>query len=158
MRRSRLGTNAAAFARLATSRATVGLLVSAAALLATATQAADRPNILFCIADDISYPHMGAYGTQWVETPAFDRVARDGLLFTRAYTPNAKCAPSRCCILTGRNSWQLNEAGNHWPYFPLEFATYAEALSEHGYFVGFTGKGCAPVVARDAEGRPRQLA
>ena len=55
----------------------------------------EPPNILFCIADDWSWPHAGAYGCAWVKTPAFDRVAREGLLFTRAYTPNAKCAPSR---------------------------------------------------------------
>jgi len=116
-----------------------------------------RPNILFCIADDASYPHMGAYGCPWVRTPAFDRVAKEGILFTHAYTPNAKCAPSRACILTGRNSWQLKEAANHVPFFPLEFKTYAEALAEHGYFVGKTAKGWAPGVALDAQGKPRLL-
>lgn len=45
-------------------------------------------NILFCIADDAG--HMGAYGTPWVNTPAFDRVAREGILFENAYTCNAK--------------------------------------------------------------------
>ena len=77
------------------------------------------PNILFVIADDLSYPHTGAYGTDWIKTPGFDRVAKEGLLFTRAYTPNAKCSPSRSIIITGRNSWQLEEAANHIPFFPL---------------------------------------
>ena len=126
--------------------------------MASPLAAAARPNILFAIADDASYPHMGAYGCDWVQTPAFDRVAREGLLFTRAYTPNAKCAPSRACILTGRNSWQLKEACNHIPYFPNEFKTYAEVLSEHGYYVGMTAKGWAPGIANDAEGNPRQMA
>jgi N-sulfoglucosamine sulfohydrolase len=117
----------------------------------------DRPNILFAIADDASYPHMSAYGTGWVKTPAFDRVAREGLLFTRAYTPNAKCAPSRSCILTGRNSWQLEEAANHWPFFPEKFKTYPEVLAENGYHVGFTGKGWAPGKAGERDGQPRQL-
>lgn len=125
---------------------------------APATQSAERANILFCIADDASYPHMGAYGTEWVKTPGFDRVAKEGLLFTHAYTPNAKCAPSRACILTGRNSWQLKEACNHIPYFPAEFKTYAEALGEHGYHVGKTAKGWAPGIANDANGKPRELA
>src|SRR5690554_7596235 len=58
-----------------------------------------RPNILFCVADDASYPLMGAYGCDWIKTPAFDRIAANGILFTRAYTPNAKCSPSRACIL-----------------------------------------------------------
>ncbi len=117
----------------------------------------DRPNILFCIADDASYPHMGAYGCPWVKTPGFDRVANEGLLFTRCYTPNAKCAPSRACILTGRNSWQLEEACNHWCFFPPKFKTYAEVLSEQGYHVGKTGKGWAPGVANDSKGKPRQM-
>lgn len=116
-----------------------------------------RPNILFCIADDASYAHMGANGCSWVSTPGFDRVAREGLRFSRAYTPNAKCAPSRACILTGRNSWQLKEACNHWCYFPQEFTTYAEALARHGYFVGKTGKGWAPGVAKDAAGKNRLM-
>lgn len=117
-----------------------------------------RPNILFALADDWSYGHAGAYGCTWVKTPAFDRVARDGVLFTHAYTPTAKCAPSRASILTGRNPWQLKAAANHWCYFPAEFKTYAEALGENGYFVGMTLKGWSPGVAKDAEGRPRQMA
>lgn len=120
-------------------------------------RAPDRPNILFAIADDVSFPHMGAYGTDWVSTPAFDRVAREGLLFTRAYTPNAKCAPSRSAILTGRNSWQLEEAANHWPYFPAKFKTYVEAMRENGYFAGYTAKGWGPGVALDEEGQRREM-
>ena len=72
---------------------------------------ASRPNILFVILDDASYPHMGAYGTEWVRTPGFDRIAGEGILFNNAYTPNAKCAPSRATVLTGRNSWQLGQIG-----------------------------------------------
>ena len=116
-----------------------------------------KPNILFCIADDASYPHMGAYGCSWVKTPAFDRVAKEGILFTRAYTPNAKCSPSRACILTGRNSWQLEEAANHVPNFPAKFKTYAEALTDNGYHVGYTAKGWAPGNAGEIDGKPRQL-
>ncbi len=116
-----------------------------------------RPNILFAIADDASFPHMGAYGTSWVHTPNFDRVADEGVLFWNAYTPNAKCAPSRASILTGRNSWQLKAAGNHMAFFPVEFKTFPEALSENGYFVGMTAKGWAPGVAKNAEGGPRHL-
>ncbi len=116
-----------------------------------------RPNILFCLADDAAYPHMGAYGTKWVHTPGFDRVAEQGILFNRAYTPNAKCAPSRACIITGRNSWQLGAAANHWCYFPKEYKTYPEVLAENGYYVGYTGKGWAPGVAGKVDGKPRRL-
>ena len=132
--------------------------LGAAGCQAPPEEPAAPPNILFAIADDVSYPHMGAYGTSWVRTPAFDRVAREGVLFNRAYTPNAKCAPSRSIILTGRHSWQLGAAANHWPYFPQEYRTYAEALAEHGYHVGYTGKGWAPGVAVDADGKRRELA
>jgi len=116
-----------------------------------------RPNILFAIADDWSFGHAGAYGCPWVKTPAFDRVADQGVLFSHAYTPNAKCAPSRACILTGRNSWQLEAAANHVPYFPPKFKTFMEALGEQGWFVGHTAKGWAPGVATNAAGKPRQM-
>jgi arylsulfatase A-like enzyme len=115
------------------------------------------PNILFAIADDASWQHFGAYGCDWIRTPALDMIARDGILFTRAYTPNAKCAPSRSCILTGLNSWQLKAAANHVPFFPTMFSSYVEVLKHHGYRVGYTGKGWAPGVARDKEGNPREL-
>ncbi len=114
------------------------------------------PNILFAIADDWG-PHASAYGTPWVKTPHFDRVAKQGLLFKNAYTPNAKCAPSRACILTGRNSWQLKEAANHLCYFPPEFKGWGEALAEHGWNVGHTTKGWGPGIANDANGKPRAM-
>lgn len=115
------------------------------------------PNILFAIMDDATYLHMSAYGCEWVNTPNFDRVAKNGLLFNNAYTPNAKCAPSRSCILTGRNSWQLEEAANHWPYFPEKFKVFTEVLAENGYAVASTGKGWAPGIAKYADGSNRNL-
>ena len=117
----------------------------------------ERPNILFAIADDWSYGHAGAYGCKWVSTPAFDRIAREGLLFNRAYTPNAKCAPSRAIILTGRNSWQLEEAANHQNYFPAKFKSWMEVLTENGYSTGYTGKGWGPGIAKDIKGIDRFL-
>lgn len=115
------------------------------------------PNILIAIGDDISFPHMSAYGCSFIKTPGFDRVAANGLLFTNAYTPNAKSAPSRACILTGRNSWQLEAAANHVPYFPSKFTTFMESMGSHGYDVACTAKGWAPGVALDSLGKARQL-
>ncbi|MFW6291168.1 MAG: sulfatase-like hydrolase/transferase, partial [Spirochaetota bacterium] len=103
---------------------------------------ADRPNILFAIADDAS--HMSAYGHRFVRTPAFDRVAREGVLFTNAFTTNPKCAPSRASILTGRHTWQLEEACDHWNVWPTKFPVYPDILADAGYHVGHTGKGWAP--------------
>jgi N-sulfoglucosamine sulfohydrolase len=115
------------------------------------------PNILIAMGDDISFPHMGAYGTDWIKTPGFDLVAKNGILFRNAYTPNAKSSPSRACFLTGRNSWQLEEACNHVPYFPVKFKSFFEALDDHGYYAGFTAKGWAPGVAIDSSGIQRNL-
>jgi arylsulfatase A-like enzyme len=121
----------------------------AAALLALSGRAqtgagADRPNILFVIADDWSQGHAGAYGASWIRTPAFDRVAREGVLFNNCFTSNPKCSPCRATILTGRNSWQLKEAVNHNSIFPSEFEVFPDLLEKAGYFVGFTGKGWGP--------------
>jgi len=139
--------------------ATIGLITGMAAAVPAEISAAEssRPNILFAIADDWSFGHAGVYGNRWVKTPGFDRVAKQGVLFTNAYTPNAKCAPSRACILTGRNSWQLKQAANHVCFFPAEFKSYAEALAEHGYSVAYTGKGWGPGVAKDEAGKPRRM-
>jgi N-sulfoglucosamine sulfohydrolase len=117
---------------------------------------ADRPNILFAIADDWGL-HAGAYGTPWVKTPTFDRIAREGLLFRNAYTPMAKCAPSRAIVLTGRHLWQNEEAGNHMAYFPAKLKSWPEVLRESGWHVGITGKGWGPGVANDASGQPRAI-
>ena len=104
----------------------------------------DRPNILFIIADDASFQHFGAYGCKWVRTPAFDRVSREGLLFNKCYTSNAKSTPSRSSILTGLYSWESGAAANHNPYFPEDLKVVTESLAENGYNVAFTGKGWAP--------------
>ena len=125
----------------------IGLCLCALLFIAPGLRAGEKPNILFCIADDAS-PDFGAYGCEWVQTPSFDRIAREGVLFTRAYTPNAKCAPSRAIVLTGRHSWQLEEAANHWCYFPAKYTGWMEALLANGYQTGSTGKGWAPGVAK----------
>ncbi len=115
------------------------------------------PNILFCLADDAMWKHFGAYGSDWVKTPNFDKVAKQGLLFNNAYTPDAKCGPSRSVILTGRNPWQLEEAANHNSNFPKKFVSVAEALHNNGYHVGYTGKGWAPGNAGIINGKKRDL-
>lgn len=116
----------------------------------------EKPNILFCIMDDASI-HMSAYGYDWVNTPSFDRLADEGILFTNAYTPNAKCAPSRSSVLTGRNSWQLEEAANHVVNFPGKFKTFPEALRENGYVTALTGKGWGPGDPGVIDGEKRKL-
>lgn len=112
--------------------------------LDAAPKADKRPNVLFCIADDAAWLHFGAYGCKWVQTPVFDRVAAQGVVFDNCYTPNAKSAPSRATLLTGLYSWQLGPAGNHICHFPEDVKVFTEVLSESDYDVAFTGKGWAP--------------
>lgn len=135
----------------------IALVILVATFCVQKREPVERPNILFCVADDQSFPHAGAYGCEWVKTPAFDKVAANGLLFTNAYTANAKCAPSRAIILTGRYSWQLEEAASHVGFFPNKFKTVFETLSEFGYNTGRTAKGWAPGVIRPIDGQPREL-
>lgn len=104
----------------------------------------DRPNILFCISDDQSWAHTGANGDPVVKTPAFDRVAKEGLRFLNSFCDAPTCGPSRSAILTGQAIWRLEEAGNIHSTLPAKFATYTEELQKVGYKIGFTGKGWSP--------------
>lgn len=121
----------------------IGLLSLPIAPAARAA-AGPRPNILFIIFDDWGWQHAGAYGSTWVKTPNFDRVAREGVLFKNAFTSNPKCSPCRASILTGRNTWQLKEAVSHGGMFPDGFEVYPDLLEQAGYVVGLTGKGWGP--------------
>ena len=118
---------------------------------------AGKPNILFCIADDASFHHFSNSGCRWVSTPNFDRIADEGISFRRCYTPNAKSAPSRAIVLTGRYSWQLKEAGNHVCNFPADIKVFTEVLSGAGYDVAYTGKGWGPGNPGVVDGKPRKL-
>ena len=109
-----------------------------------AKESSRRPNILFVISDDQSYPHASAYGYKAVSTPNFDRIAKRGILFTNAYVASPGCSPSRAAILTGRNDWQIEEAGTHGSSFPISYKVYPDILAEAGYKTGFTGKGWGP--------------
>lgn len=119
-------------------------ILIALSFLGNWANADERPNILFCISDDQSYSHTGANGDPVVQTPAFDRIAREGLRFTRAFCDAPTCGPSRSAILTGQHIWRLEEAGNIHSTLPAKFATYTELLAEAGYSIGYTGKGWSP--------------
>jgi len=105
---------------------------------------AARPNILIAISDDQSWIHAGAYGSPFVRTPAFDSVARKGVLFANAIAPSPGCAPSRGALALGRYPWQNGRAGNHQSLWPEQYTTLADRLRDHGYHTGFTGKGVGP--------------
>ena len=65
--------------------------------------------------------------------------------------------PSRAIILTGRNSWQLEEAANHMNIFPSKFKGWMEVLAENGYSTGYTGKGWGPGIAKNFRGLDRLI-
>lgn len=127
--------------RIAGSLLAVALLGSAAVL---AGDPAPRPNVLFVISDDQSWPHAGAYGYKAARTPGFDRVAREGVLFEQAFAPTPGCSPTRAALLTGRNNWQIEQAGTHWSSFPRKYEVFPDRLEQAGYFIGMVGKGWAP--------------
>ena len=123
------------------------LLLSTSLLLSvivTNIQAGDRPNILLAISDDQSWPHTSAYGAGFVNTPAFDRVAEEGVLFHNAFAPAPQCSPTRASILTGRNPWQNGDAAVHGSSIPADIPTYTQLLGQAGYHVGSAGKGWSP--------------
>ncbi len=125
-------------------RLCLAAIFSASCLVPVRAAEPKRPNILFAIGDDISWPHMSAYGCKFVQSPNFDRVAREGALFQNCFTANPKCSPSRASLLTGKQSFQLEEAADHNGIFPAKWRVYPDLLEDAGYHVGFTGKGWGP--------------
>jgi N-sulfoglucosamine sulfohydrolase len=103
-----------------------------------------RPNILFCLSDDQSWPHASAYGEPVIKTPVFDRVASVGALFNQVYCSSPSCTPSRSAILTGQDIWRLGEGGQLFGTLPAIYPTYTELLEKAGYNVGYSDKGWAP--------------
>jgi len=103
-----------------------------------------RPNILFALADDWSWPHAGVYGDTVVQTPTFNRVAREGMLFSHVFSVSPSCTPSRAAILTGQTIHRLEESGNLWSRLPKKFAGYPDLLEAAGYHIGLSGKGWGP--------------
>ncbi|MEE8451112.1 MAG: sulfatase [Thermoguttaceae bacterium] len=135
-----------------------GGLFASLLLLATTVMADDRPNILFCIADDWGGgPHAGVLGDPIVKTPTFDRLARDGVLFPYTYVPAPSCTPCRGGILTGQIPHRLEEGGNLWSRLPAKFKCYPALLEQAGYTIGLERKGWGPGTLRDT-GRTRNPA
>ena len=72
----------------------------------SAALAAEKPNIIFILADDIGYGDLGCYGAKLVKTPVLDRLAAQGCRFTDAHSPASTCTPTRRAFLTGAYSWR----------------------------------------------------
>ena len=117
---------------------------SSSAVFAAEANVKRQPNILLAIGDDISWQHFGCYGSNFVETPAFDNLARTGVKFTNAFCSAPGCSPSRAALLTGKHIWEIEEAGTHASNFPAHLKVYPELLEDSGYFTGYTGKPWGP--------------
>lgn len=102
------------------------------------------PNILFAISDDQSYAHTSFSGCPFVNTPAFDKVAHEGIYFTNCYAGSPGSAPSRSSIVTGRYPWQNEQSGQHASSWLKKYVPFIDAIESNGYYIGRTGKGVDP--------------
>ncbi len=135
------------------------ILITSAVLVATqlvgcsAKKAADtpvRPNILFAISDDQSFAHTSFAGSNFVNTPAFDRIAGEGVYFSNCIAGSPGCAPSRSTIVTGRYHWQNEQSGQHASSWLKKHVPFVDLIGANGYATGRTGKGVSPFrYARD---------
>ena len=109
------------------------------------TASSKRPNVVFIMADDLGYGDMSCYGATHFETPACDRLAREGMRFTDAHSPSAVCTPTRYATLTGRYAWRTWL--KNWVTFehhPLlietDRLTMGKLFQKAGYTTGCVGK------------------
>jgi arylsulfatase A-like enzyme len=123
--------------------------LAGASLLPPAARAAParRPNILFILADDLGAADIGAYGVRDIKTPALDRLAREGLVFDRAYANSAVCSATRTALITGRYQYRLRcgleepiAGANKLVGLPPEVPTLPSLLHKAGYSTALVGK------------------
>ena len=102
--------------------------------------AADKPNILFLLSDDHSYPFVSAYGDANVKTPTLDKLAAEGMKFHRFFTACPQCVPSRAAYMTGRSPVAARMTRFSSP-LPRNEITFPEILRERGgYYTGICGR------------------
>jgi arylsulfatase A-like enzyme len=112
--------------------------------------AADRPNIVLIVADDLGYSDVGFNGCKEIPTPSLDEIADSGAVFTSGYASHPYCSPSRAGLLTGRYQQRFGHECNPQPDsdfkvgeatgLPLTETTLANVLQEAGYATGAIGK------------------
>jgi arylsulfatase A-like enzyme len=114
--------------------------------LAGVNSAAERPNVVFILADDLGYGDLGCYGQKKILTPNLDRMAAEGMRFTQFYAGSTVCAPSRSVLMTGlhlgHTTVRGNAGKNNLEAQTLRDAdvTVAEVLKSAGYSTGLIGK------------------
>jgi arylsulfatase A-like enzyme len=115
------------------------LFLIAFALASQATLIAKPLNVLFIFADDHAYQAISAYGSNRNKTPNIDRLAKEGMIFHRAFVTNSICAPSRAVILTGKHS-HLNGQLTNGMRFDGGQQTFPKLLQKSGYQTAMIGK------------------
>lgn len=108
--------------------------------LGVLVSAADKPNVLFLLSDDHSYPYLSCYGDANVRTPVLDKLAGEGIKFRRFFTSAPQCVPSRAAYLSGRSPVAARITRFSSP-LPRDVVTFPEVLKqEAGYYVGVVGR------------------
>ncbi len=105
-----------------------------------ATDAFRKPNVVFILADDLGYGDLGCYGQNQILTPQLDRLAKEGMRFTNHYAGSTVCAPSRCCLLTGRHTGHVPIRGNRFGALSGQDVTIGQVLQRAGYDTAVIGK------------------
>ncbi|HMP75713.1 MAG TPA: arylsulfatase [Kiritimatiellia bacterium] len=112
----------------------------------SAANAADRPNVIYILADDLGIGDLGCYGQRHFETPHIDRLAEEGVRFTQHYSGSAVCAPSRSALLTGQHTGHTPIRGNAAVHpegqqpMPADTRTVAHLFKDAGYATAIFGK------------------
>lgn len=108
--------------------------------LGTLAHAADKPNIIYILADDMGYGDAGCYGQKMLTTPNLDKMAAEGMKFTRHYAGCTVCAPSRCVLMTGLHTGHCRIRGNDPWIIPDDDLTVPKLLKSAGYHTACIGK------------------
>ncbi|MFK7818366.1 MAG: sulfatase, partial [Planctomycetaceae bacterium] len=105
---------------------------------------AERPNVVFFIADDVSWNDYGCYGSQTARTPNIDALAREGMKFTNAFLTASSCSPSRCSMVTGRYPHNNGGASELHRPLPWHLVKFPSLLRDAGYYTAISGKDHMP--------------
>jgi len=108
-------------------------------VFASGTFAQQRPNIIYIMSDDHDADAISAYNKKFIQTPNIDRLAKEGVLFTRAFVGNSICGPSRATLLTGQHSHK-NGMKNNRTRFDSSRITLPKLLQQAGYQTAIVGK------------------
>lgn len=115
------------------------LIVGIFGCRSTPQVATEKPNIIFIMSDDHAYQALSCYGSQLIETPHLDRLAEEGMRFTRSFVTNSICAPSRATLLTGKYS-HMNGVIDNRKEFDGSQITFPKLLQDEGYQTAMIGK------------------